>query len=64
MIDCFRCKTGKMLVSRERGILAQCVNCGHELLDFEEAITRRKNHEWSAKHESDHMLKGGSHLYR
>ena len=53
-----------MLLSREQGILGKCGACGHELLDFDEAATRRNNHEYSAKYESDRMLKGGSRLYR
>ena len=59
MTNCFRCVTGKMLVSRVRGILAQCVNCGHEIPDFDEAAHRRNNHEWSAKHESDRLRQDG-----
>ena len=34
MIDCPRCETGKMLVSRQDGVIAQCVNCGHEIAEI------------------------------
>ena len=64
MIDCPRCKTGKMILSRERGVLAQCVNCGHEQLDFDEAVHRRNNHEYSARYESKRMMQDGSRLFR
>ena len=34
MIDCLRCETGKMLVSREDSVIAQCVNCSHEIVEI------------------------------
>ena len=34
MIDCVRCLTGKMVVSRENRILAKCVNCSHEIVEM------------------------------
>ena len=49
MIDCPRCVTGKMVASSERGVLCKCINCSHEIVDFNEAAARLNIRELDAK---------------